>query len=315
MATILPEKFDHGAFPAWLRQFECCASANKWADEDKVLKLPAFLRGVAATHFHALTDAQKDSYDHLIENLTAALCPAVCKEMFYADFTARLLHDKEDPAVYLHSLRGLLDKADPTLSAAAKEALLSRQFLTGLPAAMQLKLLEHNPTPKLTEMVSFCKQLLGIRLVAGEVPSPPLCAATASIESTPNVATSFAAVQALTTAVKELQIQQKAVIAALSKKPGPNRLFQESKGVRCIFCKEIGHIGRNCPFKLHGPSTKSTGQNSGCAQTRQGWQEAMKSTLCGGQGHSHHNCANNWTVNNNPSNFANPYEVSVPLYY
>ena len=82
MATILPEKFDHGDFPAWLRQFECCASANKWADEDKALKLPAFLRGVAATHFHALSDAEKDSYAHLIENLAAALCPAVCKEMF-----------------------------------------------------------------------------------------------------------------------------------------------------------------------------------------------------------------------------------------
>ena len=149
--------------------------------------------------------------------------------MFYADFTARLLHDMEDPAVYLHSLRGLLDKADPTLSAAAKDALLSCQFLTGLPAAMRLKLLGHNPTPKLTEMVSFCKQLLAIRLVAGDVPSPPLCAATASIESTPNVATSFAAVQALTTAVKELQIQQKAVLVSLSRKSRPNRSFQEFK--------------------------------------------------------------------------------------
>ena len=249
MATILPKKFDHGDFPAWLRQFECCASANKWADEDKVLKLPAFLRGVAATHFHALTDAQKDLYDHLIENRKAALCPAVCKEMFYADFTVRLLHDKEDLAVYLHSLRGLLDKAEPTLSAAAKEALLSRQFLTGLLAAMRLKLLEHNPTPKLTEMVSFCKQLLAIRLVAGYVPSPPLCAATASIESTPSVAKSFAAVQALTTAVKELQIQQTAVIAALSTKSGPNRSFLESKGVRCFFAKRLATSPEIAPLR------------------------------------------------------------------
>ena len=79
----------------------------------------------------------------LIENLQAALCPAVCKEMFYADFTAHLLHDKKDPAVYLYSLRELLEKADPTLSAAAKEVLLGRQFLTWLRAAMRLKLLEH----------------------------------------------------------------------------------------------------------------------------------------------------------------------------
>jgi len=191
MATILPKELNHGDFPAWLRQFECCASANKWTAEEKVLKLPAFLRGVAATHFHTLSDAEEDSHAHFVENLKAALCPAVCKEMFYADFTACLLHDKEDPAIYLHSLRELLEKADPTLSAAAKEALLGRQFLTGLPAAMQLKLLEHNLTPKLTEMVAFCKQLLAIRLVAGDTPSSPLCAATTSVDSTPNVATPF----------------------------------------------------------------------------------------------------------------------------
>ena len=74
MATTLPEKFDHGDFPAWLRQFECCASANKWADEDKTFKLPAFLRGVAAMHFQALSDAEKDSYAHLIENLIENHC-------------------------------------------------------------------------------------------------------------------------------------------------------------------------------------------------------------------------------------------------
>ena len=101
-----------------------------------------------AAHFHALSNTQKGSYDHLIENLKAAICPAVCK-MLYADFTARLLYNKEDTVVYLHSIRELLDKANPTLSAAAKEALLGRQFLTGLPVAVRLKLLEHNPTPKL----------------------------------------------------------------------------------------------------------------------------------------------------------------------
>ena len=142
--------------------------------------------------------------------------------MFYADFTARLLHDKEDPAVYLHSLRELLDKADPTLSAAAKDALLGRHFLTGLPTAMRLELLEHNPTPTLPEMVSFCKHLLAIDLAAGDAPSPPLCAAATSSESTPNVATPFSAIQDLTTAVKDLRIQQKAVVAALSTHSRPS---------------------------------------------------------------------------------------------
>ena len=286
MATILPEKFDHGDFPAWLRQFECWASANKLTDEENALKLPAFLRGVAATHSHAESDAEKYSYAYLIENLKAALCSAVCKEIFYAEFTARLLHDKEEPAVYLHSLMELLEKVDPTWSAAAKEAFLGRQFLTGLPAVMQLKLLEHNPTPKLIEMVSFCKQLLAIRLVNGDAPSPPLCAATTSVGSTPNVVAPVSAVQELTMAVKELQIQQKAVVAALSTKSRPNRSSsQESQGLRSFFCKEKGHIARNCPFKSDGPSTRSAGQPAGFPQTPQRQRPTMKCTLCGGQGH------------------------------
>ena len=188
--------------------------------------------------------------------------------MFYADFTAHLLNAKEDLAVYLHSLRELLDKAGPTLSAAAKEALLGRQFLTGLPAAMQLELLERNPTPKLTEMVSFCKQLLAIRLVAGDVPSPTLCATAAAIQPTPNAATPFSAVQELTAAVKELQIQQKAVVAATSTKSRPSRSSsQESQIVCFFFCNEMGHIARNCPFQVHGPSTRSPGQPAGIAHT------------------------------------------------
>ena len=210
----------------------------------------------------------KDSHAHLTENLKAALCPAVCKEMFYADFTARLLHDKEDPAVFLHSLRELLEEADPTLSAAAKEALLGRQCLTGLPAAMRLKLLEHNPTPKLTEMVAFCKQLLAILLVAGDAPSPTLCAATTSVDSTPNIVTPIPAVQELAMAVKELQSQQKAVVAALSIKSTLNRSSsQESLGLCCFFCKEMGHIARNCPFRSHGTSTRSAGQPASFPQT------------------------------------------------
>ena len=129
---------------------------HSWSAE-KFIKLPPFLRGIAATHFYALSSDQKDSYDTLVRNLKAALCPTVCWEMFYADLSDRLLHDKEDPTVFLHSLRELLEKADPNMSIDANEALLARQFLKGPPVAMRLKLLEHNPIPQLAEMLSFSK--------------------------------------------------------------------------------------------------------------------------------------------------------------
>ena len=40
--AVYPETFDLGDFPAWLRNFECCAGANGWSDADKLKKLPAF---------------------------------------------------------------------------------------------------------------------------------------------------------------------------------------------------------------------------------------------------------------------------------
>ena len=39
--SVIPEKFESGDFVAWLRNFECCATANNWSDADKLKKLPA----------------------------------------------------------------------------------------------------------------------------------------------------------------------------------------------------------------------------------------------------------------------------------
>jgi len=51
LSTILPEKFESGDIVLWLRQFETCATANDWQAQDKLTKLPAFLRGRAANLF------------------------------------------------------------------------------------------------------------------------------------------------------------------------------------------------------------------------------------------------------------------------
>ena len=75
-------------------------------------------------------------------------------------------------------------------------------------------------------------------------------------------------------------MQQKAVVAALSMKSRPN-----SQGVLCFFCTEMGNIARNCPYKFQGPSASSTSQAVGFAKTPQGQQQAMKCTLCSGNGH------------------------------
>ena len=84
-----------------------------------------------------------------------ALCLQAKRENFFAEFQQRLLRREEDPSVYKWELENILSKADPCLSNDATTALLTRQFLRGLPPTLKLKMLKHNPTPKLDEMVEF----------------------------------------------------------------------------------------------------------------------------------------------------------------
>ena len=77
--AILPGKFNGGDLIAWLREFDACCAANGWkASEDadqKLLKLPAFLRGQAASHFYAIPAAKRNTYATAVSELKKAMCP------------------------------------------------------------------------------------------------------------------------------------------------------------------------------------------------------------------------------------------------
>ena len=72
-SNILPDRYDgQGNFRHWLRHFDACGDANGWSDAEKLRKLPAFLRGRAATHLYSLTSAQCQSYANLKQSLQAS---------------------------------------------------------------------------------------------------------------------------------------------------------------------------------------------------------------------------------------------------
>ena len=155
-ASILPGKFDGSSdLATWLREFDACCDANGWKMDDKINKLPAFLCGLAGSHFYAIDENERKSYDDAVKGLTAAMCPPAHCEKFYREFEARSLGPREDPAVYKWELKQALEKADPSLEAEAKKALLTRQFMKGQPNDMKIKLLEYDPTLKLDDMLSF----------------------------------------------------------------------------------------------------------------------------------------------------------------
>ena len=79
-SNILPARFDNGDFECWLRKFDACSDANGWKvaedRDDKFLKLPAFLRGKAASHFYAIPAAKRTTYKDAVAELRKSLCPA-----------------------------------------------------------------------------------------------------------------------------------------------------------------------------------------------------------------------------------------------
>ena len=151
MAAILPGKFDDDDFDAWLREFDACAAANGWKvtehTDDKILKLPAFLRGRAACNFYAIPEGERRTYNDAVKSMRQALCLQAKRENFFAEFEQRKLRPEEDSSVYKWELENILSKADPSFSNDAKTALLTRQFSKSLPTTLKLKMLDNNPAP------------------------------------------------------------------------------------------------------------------------------------------------------------------------
>jgi hypothetical protein len=68
-SSIVPSKFDGDDIVAWPKEFDACALGNGWKDEDKIKKLPAFLRERAATHFYTTPVAERATYDAVTKKL------------------------------------------------------------------------------------------------------------------------------------------------------------------------------------------------------------------------------------------------------
>jgi hypothetical protein len=60
-------------------------------------------------------------------------------------------------------LEQILLKAQPAIDASAKTALLTRQFMQGLPKQMKIKLVEYDAVPDLPKMLSFVQRYRAVK--------------------------------------------------------------------------------------------------------------------------------------------------------
>ena len=171
-----------------------------------------------------------------------ALCPQVNREKFFAEFECRILRSQEDLSVYKWELENLLSKADPTLSPDAKTALLTRQFSKGLPPSLKLKMLEHNPTPTLNEMIEFTQRFRA--LGCATVTDTPVVQVDAVAEA-PSLADPK--INELISMVASIAEKQQVLEKQLQSQDARRNSSRLSNSGSCYTCGLPGHMARNCP--------------------------------------------------------------------
>ena len=128
----LPEIFTgegRQSFTDWIDHFESIATVNEWTDDAKKNWIRARLTGRAATAWKRLTEADLDSYEHIVAALKKRFEPECRKEVYMAEFQRRRKLPAEDWASFAEDLRTLVEKAYPTLQAEAQELLALNHFL------------------------------------------------------------------------------------------------------------------------------------------------------------------------------------------
>ena len=139
----LPKVFDDGDLVSWLECFDVCATANNWADDNRLRRLPTLLSGRAFAVFQRLAGNQKDTLAHLRENLLGAFLPDEQRGARYAEFDSCCIKDGESIEVFAYRLESLLRQAVPDVDGNGRETILKQRFIRGLSATIRLRLYEN----------------------------------------------------------------------------------------------------------------------------------------------------------------------------
>ena len=261
-SVALPEVFTGDgkqSWSDWIDHFDSVADVNEWDADAKKKWIRARLTGRAATAFRRLPEADRATFDKIVAGLTKRFEPECRKELYVAEFQGRRKRSNEDWAAYADDLKTLIEKAYPALQAEAQELLALNNFLAQIDDP-QLAFGVRQKTPATLDAAVAATLELETYLHP-KITTAPI----AQIEELPHEEGDVIAAATHTLIryekggtqdlMSKLLERMEKIEAKLSTGEGGRsrgRGGRSSRTITCYYCREEGHIARNCPARNQG---------------------------------------------------------------
>ena len=213
----IPKPFASGDATEWFKRFKICSKANQWNNATKAVKLPTLMEGEALAIWLGLSEEEQDDFSVTKEKLINAMNPTAFVSL--EEFHRRKLCPSELVSVFVHDLKGLLDRAMPKVEKVVHD---QHQFLTGLPDAVSRATGDVKTLDAAVERSRLLMALGDSSHMAAVVPQ------TAS----------------------ELE-QLKEQVEKLTEMVAAIPVRQQRAKRQCYHCRRTGHLQRDCPFRDH----------------------------------------------------------------
>ena len=253
--NIKPATFDGSH--SWLdykSHFDACAAINNWSEKEKGLYLAVSLRGTAQGVLGNVSSETGHRYDLLVKALEERFAPPNQTELYRAQLKERKQRASETLSELGQAIRRLTCLAYPTAPSEVRETLGKDAFIDALVNSdMRLRIKQSRPG-SLNDAIRLSVELDAYYKTErrGEL---------RLVESTEHDDVKSAQPLELIDLMTKMQSQLDKLekqVQSQNWRPREHTLQARDKktsdGVICYYCKEKGHIRRNCP-KLRNKDT------------------------------------------------------------
>jgi len=130
----------------WLANYYRYSKCYGWTDDQMVERLPLHLEGIALNICTRMTNDEKDTWEHLNENMKRKLMIGNPEQVQLRAFRSRMRKSGETAIDYAYAIRSLADRALVGVPDHQQNILILDQFLSGLNSQLRKQILITEPT-------------------------------------------------------------------------------------------------------------------------------------------------------------------------